>query len=131
MKNRTEWSFDVLHRVEAGEKVSRADISNAAAHLDWKRYSAEANSLHRALVSRDCSCSRGGKRNRLRFETRGGAPMSITWGNPDVHTEAFRRALAEYREQHPEDKRPFEDLEREPRTFIFRRQVEIYREQLR
>lgn len=56
--------------------------------------------------------------------------MSLTWGNPDKHTEAFRKALAEYRAAHPEDTREFPDLEREPRTLILARQVQIYREQM-
>lgn len=54
--------------------------------------------------------------------------MSLSWGNPEKHTEAFRAALAEYRANHPEDNRRFEDLEREPRSLILARQVEIYRE---
>lgn len=54
--------------------------------------------------------------------------MSVQWGNPEKHTEAFRAALAEYRANHPEDNRRFEDLEREPRSLILARQVEIYRE---
>lgn len=55
--------------------------------------------------------------------------MSLTWGNPEKHTEAFRAALAEYRAKHPEDQREFCDLDREPRSLILARQVEIYRGQ--
>ena len=54
--------------------------------------------------------------------------MSLNWGNPDQHTEAFKRAWNEYRETHPEDLRPFYELEREPRTAVLARQLEIYRE---
>lgn len=36
--------------------------------------------------------------------------------------------MAEYWEQHPEDTRPFHDLERESQTAVLARQVQIYRE---
>jgi hypothetical protein len=53
--------------------------------------------------------------------------MSLVWGNPSQHAEAFQAAIAEYREHHPDDLRPFHELEREPQSFILARQVEIYR----
>lgn len=54
--------------------------------------------------------------------------MTLEWGSPTQHTEAFHQALEEYRREHPDDTRPFHELELEPRTFILARQVEIYRE---
>jgi hypothetical protein len=54
--------------------------------------------------------------------------MSVAWGNPEEHTKAFREALAEYRREHPEDQREFYELDREPRTLILARQVQIYSE---
>jgi hypothetical protein len=54
--------------------------------------------------------------------------VTLEWGSPTQHTEAFHQALEEYRREHPDDTRPFHELELEPRTFILARQVEIYRE---
>jgi hypothetical protein len=53
--------------------------------------------------------------------------MSLVWGNPREHAEAFEAAMTEYREQHPDDLRPFHELERELQSLILARQVEIYR----
>jgi ABC-type Fe3+/spermidine/putrescine transport system ATPase subunit len=54
--------------------------------------------------------------------------MSVSWGNPKAHTEAFVKALEEFHRQHPEERRPFQDLEREQQRVILARQVELYRE---
>jgi hypothetical protein len=54
--------------------------------------------------------------------------MSLNWGNPLEHTEAFKRAWSEYQEANPEDLRPFYELDSVPRTAVLARQLEIYRE---
>ena len=54
--------------------------------------------------------------------------MSVTWGNSEAHTAAFIRALEEFHREHPEESRPFEELEREQQRAILARQVELYQE---
>lgn len=54
--------------------------------------------------------------------------MSVAWGNPKEHTEAFVKALEEFHREHPEECRPFQDLDRELQRTILARQVELYRE---
>jgi hypothetical protein len=54
--------------------------------------------------------------------------VSVNWGNPLEHTEAFKRAWSEYQEANPEDLRPFYELDSAPRTAVLARQLEIYRE---
>ena len=54
--------------------------------------------------------------------------MSLSWGNPEEHTRAFVKALEEFHREHPEEHRPFKDLDRELQRVIMARQVEIYQE---
>jgi hypothetical protein len=48
------------------------------------------------------------------------------WGSPQAHTDAFVKALEEFHREHPDEVRPFEDLDREAQRAIIARQVEIY-----
>lgn len=54
--------------------------------------------------------------------------MSVTWGNSAEHTAAFRRALAEFYLENPEEHRRFEELDLDLQRLILGRQLEIYRE---
>lgn len=56
--------------------------------------------------------------------------MTIAWGNPEEHTRAFVQALEEFHRDHPEEHRPFQDLEYEKQRVILARQVEIYSQTL-
>ncbi len=54
--------------------------------------------------------------------------MSFSWGNPEQHTAAFVKALEEFHRQHPDESRPFQELEYDLQRVILARQVEIYQE---
>ena len=54
--------------------------------------------------------------------------MSVTWGDPEGHTAAFVKALEEFHREHPNESRPFHELDREAQRAILARQVEIYQE---
>ena len=53
---------------------------------------------------------------------------TVAWGNVKEHSEAFVRALEEFHQKHPEDRRSFEELERDLQSAILARQVELYQE---
>jgi hypothetical protein len=54
--------------------------------------------------------------------------MSVAWGNPETHGEAFRKAFEEFKREHPDEHRRFHELEYELQRGIMARQVEIYNE---
>jgi hypothetical protein len=54
--------------------------------------------------------------------------MSLTWGNPEEHTAAFRDALEEFYRQNPEEHRRFHEMGYDLQRVILGRQVQIYTE---
>jgi hypothetical protein len=55
--------------------------------------------------------------------------MKTSWGNPEEHSAAFKAAMEEFYRQHPDQAgRKLFELDRESRTHVLARQVQIYRE---